>query len=298
MAKHLKVGIALGGGAARAFSHLGVLDGLARHGIRIDIITGTSMGAIIGAMYAAEPDADAIKLKLANYIKSEVFDDSGFNFFKELDSREEGLFAEMGRLARRGVFNALTVTKTSLVSDKTAASNYDYLIPDLDVKQTRIPFAAAALDLRSGEAVILDRGSLRDIIAASCAMPGVLNPVELEGRLLVDGGWSETVPIKAAHQLGADFVIAVDVGDSLRPFVEPRNAIDIVARADSLVRSALNKEQLKLADIVLTPLNGVSHWADFSTASTAIERGAEEVDRRIDDICRALKKARKSGWLW
>jgi NTE family protein len=293
MSKRFKIGLALGGGAARAFSHIGVLDGLTRHGIPIDIVTGTSMGAIIGAMYATLPDVDAIKARFAAYVGSDEFADSGFNFFKELDSHDEGILAEMGRLARRGVFNTLMVTKTALVNDKPAMSSYAYLIEDLSVEETRIPFAAVALDLGSGEPVVLDRGRLREVIAASCAMPGVLKPVKLDGRLLVDGGWAETVPISAARRLGADFVIAVEVGDSLRAFAEPRNALDIIARADFLVRNALNKEQLKAADVVLSPQNGVVHWADFSTSALTIERGAEEVERQIDAVRSALKKARR-----
>ncbi len=297
MAKQFKVGLALGGGAARAFSHIGILDGLTKHNIPIDIVTGTSMGAIIGAMYATKPDVAAIKSRFAAYIDSEVFIESGFNFFKELDSHDEGILAEMGRLARRGVFNTLMVTKIALVNGKTAENSYAFLLDDLDIDQTRIPFAAVALDLWSGEAVVLNQGRLRDVIAASCAMPGVLNPVRLAGRLLVDGGWAETVPIRAARQLGADFVIAVDVGDSLSAFNAPRNALDVIARADSLVRSALNKEQLKSADIVLSPQNDVTHWADFSTTARAIVRGEEEVERRIEAVRRAIRKARWRKWL-
>ena len=297
MARKFKVGLALGGGAARAFSHIGVLDGLTRHGVPIDIVTGTSMGAIIGAMYATLPDVAAIKARFAAYVASEEFADSGFNFFKELDSHDQGILAEMGRMARRGVFNALMVTKTALVNDKPAASSYAYLIEDLSVDQTRIPFAAVALDLANGESVVLNQGRLRDVIAASCAMPGVLKPVKLDGRILVDGGWAETVPISAARQLGADFVIAVDVGDTIRSFDEPRNALDIIARADYLARNALNREQLKGADIVLSPKNGVTHWADFSTSALAIRRGNEEIERRIGAVQSALKKARMKNWL-
>ena len=91
MAKKLKIGLALGGGAARAFSHIGVLAGLTKHGIPIDIVTGTSMGAIIGAMFATNPDVAAIKTRFASYFESETFAKSGFNFFKELDSHDEGL---------------------------------------------------------------------------------------------------------------------------------------------------------------------------------------------------------------
>lgn len=296
MSKRLKIGLALGGGAARAFSHIGVLAGLTRHGIPIDIVTGTSMGALIGAMYATRPDVAAIKARFAAYIESEEFDESGFNFFKELDSHDEGILAEVGRRARRGVFNTLMITKTALVNEKTAASSYAFLIEDIRVEQTRIPFAAVALDLKSGEAVVLNHGRLRDVIAASCAMPGVLNPVKLEGRLLVDGGWVETVPIRAAKVLGADFVIAVDVGDTLSAFEAPRNALDVIARADSMARSALNAEQLKTADVVLSPQNGVTHWADFSTTTQAIERGEEVVDRQLGRLQSALKQARRPRW--
>jgi len=294
MAKEFKIGLALGGGAARAFSHIGILAGLTKHGIPIDIVTGTSMGAIIGAMYATLPDVEAIKSRFATYINSEEFDESGFNFFKELDAHTEGVLAGMGQMARRGIFNALMVTKTALVNEKAAASSYAYLIEDLNVDQTRIPFAAVALNLCSGEPVVLNQGRLRDVVAASCAMPGVLNPVELAGLLLVDGGWAETVPIRAARQLGADFVIAVEVGDPLRAFKDPRNALDIIARADALARNALHKEQIKTANIVLSPQNEDTHWADFSTTALAIDRGEEEVDRKIYALQRALKKAR---WL-
>lgn len=295
MAKKCKIGLALGGGAARAFSHIGVLDGLTKHGIPIDIISGTSMGAIIGAMYATKPDVASIKERFAAYVDSKVFEKSGFNFFKELDSHDEGILAEMGRLARRGLFNTLMVTKTSLVREEIAASSYAFLLEDLSVEQTCIPFAAVALDLLSGESVVLRHGRLRDVIAASCAMPGALSPVNLDGRMLVDGGWSETVPIRAARQLGADFVIAVDVGDALTAFKEPRNALDVIARADALARATLKKEQLKAAEIVLSPRNGVTHWADFSTTSHAIDCGEEEVDLQICALQGALKKVRRQG---
>ena len=296
MTKRFKVGLALGGGAARALSHIGILDGLTKHGVQIDIVTGTSMGALIGAMYTTLPDVAAIKARFADYVASDEFADSGFNFFKGLDSHDEGLLADMGRLARRGVFNALMVTKTALVTGKSAASSYDYLIEDLSVEQTRIPFAAVALDLKSGEPIVLTQGRLREVIAASCAMPGVLNPIELDGRILVDGGWIESVPIRAARQLGADFVIAVDVGDSLRSFAAPRNALDIIARADYLARNALNREQLKAADVVLSPENGVAHWADFSASERTIKHGEEEIERQIVAVQRALKKARWRKW--
>jgi len=299
MSRPCRIGLALGGGAARAFSHIGVIAGLERHGIPIDIVTGTSMGAIIGAMYAARGDVASVKKTITAYLESEEFATSGFEFFRELDADGEGFLFHLGRVARRGLFNTLMVTRTALVNDETAMENYAFLVEDMAVEGTRIPFAAVALDLQSGEVVVLDRGPLRRVIAASCAMPGVLNPVEHEGRLLVDGGWCEPVPCQAARMLGADIVIAVDVGDHPPDFDAPRNALDVIGRADALVRESLAREQLKSADIILCPKNGVAHWADFSTAEQAIARGEEEVDRRLMDLLRVAGKGRrKSWWPW
>jgi len=299
MSRPCRIGLALGGGAARAFSHIGVIAGLEKHGIPIDIVTGTSMGAIIGAMYAARGDVASVRKKISAYLRSEEFATSGFDFFRELDADGEGLLFHVGRLARRGLFNTLMVTRTALVSDETAMRNYACMIDDMAVEETRIPFAAVALDLESGEVVLLDRGPLRQAIAASCAMPGVLNPVMLDGRLLVDGGWGEAVPCLAARQLGADFVIAVEVGDPPPGFDAPRNALDVIGRADALVRNSLAREQLKSADLILCPKNGVAHWADFSTADQAIARGEDEVDRRIKELLRATGKGgRRSWWPW
>ncbi len=296
MSRPPKIGLALGGGAARAFSHIGVIAALKKRGIPIDIVTGTSMGAIIGAMYAARGDEEELKKKIVAYLQSEEFASSGFAFFRDLDAEGEGLLFKLGQLARRGVFNALMVTRTALVSDETAMRNYACLVDDMAIEETRIPFAAVALDLGSGEGVVLDRGPLRRAIAASCAMPGILSPVEHEGRLLIDGGWVEAVPARAARQLGADFVIAVDVGESPQGLDTPRNALDVISRADTLVRRALAVEQLKAADIVLCPQNGVPHWADFSTTEQAIAQGEKEVARRITELRRVIGKARRRSW--
>lgn len=296
MARPLKIGLALGGGAARAFSQVGVLAGLERHGIAVDLVTGTSMGAILGAMFVTQPDIAAVKTRLDDYLHSEEFAVSGFDFFRNLETQGEGMLFRLRRLMRRGVFNTLMVTRSALVSDEVAQSNFAYLVDDLAVEETRLPFAAVALDLRNGERVVLDRGRLREVIAASCAMPGVLNPVELDGRLLIDGGWAEAVPVLAARQMGADFVIAVEVGDGPEVFPPPRNALDVIGRADALARCALANIQLQSADFILTPHSDVSHWADFSTAEQAIASGEEEFERHLPALRHAIATAKRRSW--
>ena len=292
MSRPFRIGLALGGGAARAFSHIGVIAGLEKHGIGIDFLTGTSMGAVIGAMYAARPEAAELKKRLAAYLESDAFTESGFDFFKDLDIRGEGPIDHLAHLVRRGVFNTMMVTRSALVSHDIAARNFAFLVDDLAVEETRLPFAAVALDLRSGEAVILDHGRLRRAVTASSAMPGILAPVEWDDKLLVDGGWTEPVPVSAARALGADFVIAVDAGDRPAGFRPPKNALDVIARADTLVRNVLATEQGRQADFLIRPRNGVAHWADFSTAEQAIARGEEEFDRRVGHLRRALSVTR------
>lgn len=275
----MKIGLALGGGAAKALSHVGVLEGLERQGIPIDLITGTSMGALIGAMYASEPDVGKVKTRLRTYLDSEEFRNSGFDFLRAKDSTvERGLLMRLGRLVRRGVFFARAATSSSFVDHEVAGRNFALLIDDIRIEELKIPFAAIALDLRTGEEVILDHGSLRQAVAASCAIPGILPPVEIDGRLLVDGGWAEAVPVRAAFGRGVDYVIAVDVAGGPGPFPPPGNALDVVYRADAMARRALMREQLKDADVLLAPDNGILHWADFSAAEEAMATGLAEVE--------------------
>ncbi len=298
MKKRFKVGLALGGGAARALAHIGVIDGLEYNGLAIDIITGTSMGAVIGAMYAADPNVARLKDRIHAYLQSDEFKEAGFDFLKEKESPpDEGILFRMAFLARRGLFNTLAVTRTALVADEVAFKSYAFLIDDIDIEQTQIPFAASALDLRTGNHAVLNRGSLRQAVAASCAMPGILNPVNIHGQLLVDGGWSEAVPVRATLALGADFVIAAEGSEGPGAFKTPRNTLDVVSRADALVRRALLREQLKSADFVLSPNTGVAHWADFSTARAAIISGEREVERHAARLHRMIRSARIKSWV-
>lgn len=281
----MKVGLALGGGAAKAISHIGIIEGLERQGIPIDLITGTSMGALIGAMYASDPDIGKVKARLRTYLDSAEFRNSGFDFIRAKDNTVgRGLLFRLGRLVRRGVFFTRAVTTSAFVDHAVAGRNFALLLDDLRIEELKIPFAAVALDLRSGEEVILTRGSLRQAIAASCAIPGILPPIELDGRLLVDGGWAEAVPVRAAFGLGADYVIAVDVAGGPGPFPPPGNALDVVYRADAMTRRALMREQLKDANCLLSPDNGIGHWADFSAAEQAMTSGLAEVEAHASQL--------------
>jgi NTE family protein len=288
-----KVGLALGGGAARALAHIGVLAVLREEGIPVDIITGTSMGAIIGAMYATDLDMEALQERIFSYLESDEFKVAKFDFMKEKDTVEgQGIFFKVSQLARKGFFYTLTMTKKAFVSEEISQRNFAYLVKDIAIEEARIRFAAVALDLVSGQEVILEKGSLRQAMAATCAIPGILHPVEMDGRILVDGGWIDAVPVEAAYRMGADFVIAVDVCNNLNGYEELGSGLDIVFRADAITRQVLSNEQLRKADVVLTPETWKIHWADFSQAARVIQSGRKEAEAHIGEVRRRLRNKR------
>jgi NTE family protein len=291
--RKFKVGLALGGGAARALAHIGILEVLREKDVPIDIITGTSMGAIIGAMYATNPDMEALREKIFSYLESDAFKVAKFDFMREKDAVEgEGIFFKVSQLARRGFFYTLTMTKKAFVSEEVSQRNFAFLVEDMAIEDFPIRFAAVALDLVSGEEIILHEGSLRQAMAATCAIPGILHPVEMAGRVLVDGGWIDAVPVEAAYRMGADFVIGVDVCNNLNGYEELGSGLDIVFRADAITRQVLSNEQLRKADIVLTPETRKIHWADFSQAAEVIQRGRREAEAHVGEILRGVRHQR------
>ena len=293
MGNKFRIGLALGGGAARGLSHIGVIESLVEAGIAIDVIAGTSMGAIVGAMYAADPDVARLKERFAAYLHSEAFRQAKFDFMKERDVEEgEGIFYRFSQFARRSIFYTLSMTRHSFLSETTGTRNVDFLVPDIAIEDTQIPFVATAVDLISGKEHLFRSGSLRKAVAASCAIPGILPPVEHDGMSLVDGGWLDAVPVEPAIELGADFVIAVDVSREISEFEEPRSGLEIVFRSDSITRYALSDERARRADIVLAPSIRNIHWADFSQSQQAIDSGRQETLLHLDAIRRKLRRKR------
>jgi NTE family protein len=287
-----RVGLALGGGAARALSHIGVIEGLEAHGIRVDIVTGTSMGAVIGSLYAAQGDVGAVRRQIEGYLASEPFQRSRLAFMRDKDSQEgEGVFWRFSQFSRKTYFYWMSIARRAFVPEETARQNFELLVKKGRIEDLKLPFVAVALDLVSGREVLLDRGEMLPAMMATCALPGILHPVEIEGQLLVDGGWINAVPVEPAIGLGADFVIGVDVSRRLSEFEEPASGLDIVFRCDAISRYALSAEKLRRADVVLTPEVWHLHWADFSNAEEVIRLGRQEVEKNIGQIRSALRKA-------
>ncbi len=288
----LKVGLALGGGAARGLAHIGVLRALVREAIPIDIITGTSMGAVIGGAFAATGDIADIERKIRGLLESAEFHKTRVSFLRETKKTRGSLLYSVTNLVRRGIVYGVSTMRPSFVSAENFARSLGRILPDVEVSTTPVRFAASALDLESAEEVVLCHGRLREVAAASAAIPGILPPRRLHGRLLIDGGWVDKIPVLPAFRLGADVVLAVDISaglDDPKSFVR---GIDVVLRANMIKDIAMIEMHRRLADIVVEPAVRKIHWADFEAMDFCIEAGDSAATAAVPKIRELLRQER------
>lgn len=295
MLHRCKVGLALGGGAARGLAHIGVLKVLEENDVPIDMIVGTSMGALVGGVYAITRSAIETEKRFLEFIFSPEFKRSRFDFLRESKEPSPPILDSVWSLIKRGIFYSFSMAKPSWVSAEHFEHNINSLLDDIGVEETAIPFAAVAADINSAEQVILRRGSLRRAVSASSAVPGLLPPVIIEGRTLIDGGLIAKVPVMPALLQGADMVIGVDVSRELNEQVNVSNGLSIMVRANAISTDALKELQCRLADVVIIPEVGRIHWADFSAVHDCITRGEEAARARIATIHDRHRAARWSS---
>jgi NTE family protein len=248
-----KIGLALGSGAARGLAHVGVLAALARMGIHIDMISGTSMGSLVAAVYAKGEDIDAMK-KMA----------------RELGERKLSFLTEP------------TLSKTGLISGIKINNMLKSIFGDMQFNDLKIPFACSATDIESGREVVIDHGLVREGVRASCTVPIILAPIKLEGRYLVDGALVNPVPIDVLKKMGADIVIAVNV---TLPEPENRNnsigkskhkspnILSIAFQTVNIISSQRLLACLEQADITISPQVNHIGRGDFQRADEIIYQG-------------------------
>ncbi len=266
-----RVGLALSGGAARGLAHVGVLDVLHKEGIPIDMIAGTSAGAIMGAIYASHCETE----RLLEY----ALDPS----WKKVSIMGDPTLGKTGFLKGKKIMKLLT----------------GFIGGEIDFKDLKIPFAAVATDIDTGEEVVINSGSVVEAVRASISLPGIFTVVKREGRYLVDGGLTTPVPINVVKDMGADFVIAVNVnpnvskrmGDSYKMRVaahkEP-NIFQIMMQSFYITTWALAHTSLGGADVVIEPELGAITSSDFKLAGKAIYRGREAAERALPEIRKKL----------
>ena len=258
--KRKKIGLALGGGGAKGLAHIGVIKILEKYGIPIDFIAGTSMGALVGGWYAAHRNVQSLE-----------------RIFLEIDEDE---ILSVRKVAKKkdGI----------LFSDKLVIKDLDDGFYGRQIEDLAIPFKAIATDVVSGSEVILDKGDLYEAINASIALPIVFKPVRIDGKILMDGGFVNPVPADIVREMGADYVIAVDVSSKWlnieNETVKPYKIHTLVSNAFSALEYQIAQRILKEADIIIRPAVLGYDWRDFYKAKEIIGKGADEIRENIEEI--------------
>ncbi|MDD5015290.1 MAG: patatin-like phospholipase family protein [Atribacterota bacterium] len=291
----LKVGLALGGGGARGLAHIGVLKVLERENIPIDLITGTSMGAIIGGAYALKQDISAIEKIAEKYSKISEFN-IDFSFNEKGEKDKPFFLKKMSDFLKKGYILNLELRRKYINDGEGVKKIIKDLVDDRAFSDTKIPFAVVAADLVKGKKVILSQGKLFDALLASSSIPGMFPPVILDKKILVDGGIVDVVPIETVKSLGANFVIAVSVSQTIKKRVEFSNAVEIFFRSDSITSAELRKLQLSFADIIITPKVGRFHWSNFSKPEQCIREGEIAAQDAISELKQKLKRIQPKWW--
>ena len=287
--KKKRVGLALGGGGARGLAHIGVLKVLEKEEIPIDLIVGTSIGALVGGAYAAGSSSDELQRKAEAYLNSDEFRSSTIRAFEAAHAKGEiSLAHKIETYLRNHFYMIQAMFKPGILSNEDFRVTIDYFIPDIQIEETRIPFRAVATDLVSGEEITFSEGSLRQAVLASCAVPGAITPLKEGRRLLSDGGIICRVPGSVARQEGADIVIAVVVDRGIGS-EELRNVVDIYLRVSEIMGERLKQYELTEADVVVLPEVGDLHWSSFSQAMNLIDEGEKAAREKLDEMRRCIR---------
>jgi NTE family protein len=287
------VGLALGGGAARGLAHIGVLHELSSAGIEIDLITGSSAGALVGALYAIQPDAKFVEEKSRSFLSSREFRMTKLDFLRRREEQPPGFVYNIKSFIMKGILITSSVTRKGFVNPQSFRDAIEHLVGNYAFKDLKMPFYAIAADIQSGEEIIMKEGKLVDALIASCSIPGIFPPYETNGKILVDGSWVSPVPVSAARKLGADFIIGVDISRDLDDTTELERGLNVMLRTSAITRQRLKEMELQNADVVIRPDVGHIHWANFSKLNELIELGRDACRHKIEEI----KKMTKKGFL-
>lgn len=283
-----RVGLALGGGAARGLAHLGVLKALELNQIPVDIIAGTSIGAVIAAIYAANPEISATIRKIEEYINSPDFDKTRLDFIKEGNKEAKGFLDHLKKQIKTGLFFAVSLYRNSFISEESFRHNLEVVLPQQNIENCKLKLGLVSMNLKTGEENIFTQGDIIRKVMASCAIPGIFPPISEDDKQFVDGSWVNPVPADVARALGANFVIAVDVAPEMDEDIKKLTGFDVTLRAAEGSRIALKNKGLKQADITLViDLNDI-HWANFARFKECIAEGENVTKASIDEIKRKI----------
>lgn len=262
--KPIKVGLVLGAGSSKGFAHVGVLKILEAHKIPIHMIVGTSVGSLVGALYAYGIGAFELQKLSFQVEQKDIID--------------------------------ITFPENGFIKGEKLEEFINKTLKNTPMEKLKIPFFAVATEIQNGEETIFGRGNTGQAVRASCSIPGIFRPVKIGDKLFVDGGVVSPVAVDAAKRLGADVVIAVDISSS-QERLPPKNTIETLLQSIHIMYAKLASIQVSKADVVIRPKVDHIGSSDFSKRHEAILEGEKAALEAIPKINEILDLYRLEGRL-
>jgi NTE family protein len=263
--RKVKIALVLGGGAARGFAHIGVIKALEAQGIVPDIVVGTSAGSVVGSLYAYGYNGFQLQ-KIALEMDEATISDWAMPWFSN---------------------------SPGMLKGEALQAYVNKAIHNTPLEKLKIPFGCVATDLKNGQPILFRRGNTGLAVRASSAVPSVFQPVVISGHTYVDGGLVAPVPVKFAKDMGAEFVIAVNISSATEG-QKTASSLDVLMQTFTIMGQRLNQFELKEADIVITPSLGTMGSSDFNGRNLAILAGEQAAAAAMPQIKAKLKAKQQS----
>ncbi|GGY42499.1 patatin-like phospholipase family protein [Pseudoduganella albidiflava] len=263
--RKVKIGLALGGGAARGFAHIGVIKALEANGILADVVVGTSAGSVVGALYAAGNNAGALQ-KMAYAMDEAAISDWALPLFG---------------------------TKSGVLKGVALQSYINKAVNQRPIEKLKLPFGAVASDLKTGQPILFTRGNTGQAVRASSAVPGVFQPVTIGTRTYVDGGLVAPVPVRFTKEMGAEFIIAVNISTQTEAQAAV-SSLEVIMQTFSIMGQRINQYELRDADVVIQPPLGNMAGNDFASRARAMQAGEKATLALMPQIKQKLKARRET----
>lgn len=256
-----KIGLALGSGGARGFAHLGIIKVLIENGIPIDFIAGSSMGSLVACFYGSGIDMERL-YKISTAFKRKYYLD-------------------------------FTVPKMGFIAGKRVKELIRVFTKGKKLEELMVPVAVVATDLLTGEKVVFTEGPIEDAVRASISIPGIFVPEKVNGRLLVDGGVVDRIPVSVVKELGADIVIAVDISH-INKNAEITSIYDVIMQSLDIMQMELTEQRQIASDIMIRPKVEKYSSRSFTNIDEIIMIGEEEAQKHITHIIKTMEQWKES----
>ncbi|MCG6938116.1 MAG: patatin-like phospholipase family protein [Gammaproteobacteria bacterium] len=282
--------LALGGGGGRGLAHLGVIQALEEHDLKPTAIVGTSIGALFGGMYALTGSIEIVIERVRVVLTSEAFSHLELPHLTEAETTDHTWLGKLTAAARESVLYTRAATGSFLTDSAALLDIINNLCDGKGFADLKIGLHITSVRFPSGETEIFSRGDLTKVIAASMAIPGVFEPININEQFFVDGGLACELPAKEAKMIAKpeQLVVAVDVGARPNPNKKPDTVIGMLDWAIRIKAYYLRQYKAQYADLIIDPMPGFRQWNDFSHPDQEIERGRQSAMEQIPNLIEML----------